>query len=288
MAAPLGPPRGRAGPGWRPRLGAGASPPRPQRPGPRPGPPRAATSLRPPRPRPAPAMPTQSDTRHPPGPARPGLRGPPLPFGRGRGSERCAQAGCPGPRAGCALPCPRPPEPPFIPCPPSSGAHRRRGESGRRRAAQRRGRPASARAPARRAAPPAARRVPALRPPPALGGASTRGSPGTVGSGLACGRRNSSPPTSGLGKRQPAGKEAGDPLEPQPGDGRALGWAARPGLESQAAPGQTGARTSSALSLPSEDLAVKASRRCLSIPLPGCFDGWRRANLDGRIPEIQA
>lgn len=70
-------------------------------------------------------------------------------------------------------------------------------------------------------------------------------------------------------------------------------WAGQPGPDwsPSAAPGLTRARRSAAGSLPSEDLAVKAvkaSRKCLSIPLPGCFDGWRRANLDGRIPEIQA
>nr|XP_044627768.1 wiskott-Aldrich syndrome protein-like [Equus asinus] len=124
-------------------------------------------------------MPTQRGRASPTWSRAPGLRGPPLPLGRGRGSWRSARCRVPGARwlppvrAGCpppaaCRPAPRPPRSrPLFPARPPAGALSPRGESGRRRAAQRRG------APARPERPGTAHSAP-CRPPPA----QARGAPG--------------------------------------------------------------------------------------------------------------
>lgn len=188
----------------RPRAGAGRG--RGRR--------RTATRLRAPRLRPARRCGHKADARHPPGPARSGLRGPPLLLGRGRGSRAARPLSAAPARA---PPGAAPSSPPAC----SRGA-RPAGDRARRSAAQRRGARSSQRPPrAQRPLPPrpaAGRRAPPGRREVARGHRDERRLP-------AWWPPEDDPPVPAVsGGMSPSQDKTGEPVKrPEPGGRKSTG-----------------------------------------------------------------
>lgn len=152
---------------------------------------------------PLPRCPHKGSARHPPGPARSGLRGPPLLRGCGGGAG--VGAGCRRRRSAAPRPVR---DRPVLPARPPAGRTAERGRGRRRRAAQRRGAEAQPRS-GPRAAPPAAR-------PPAVTPSTRRGPRASAGSArcprLVASRRRP-PGASRLGGSMSKGERNGGPVE---------------------------------------------------------------------------